>query len=1103
MKECTKKFLELQDDPRFCRLFEIIVENNDKIIAEYCEKDKIQQLTYREFATITEKIAARLQNWIGISQQGRFIGLHADNFPLWPACFWGILKAGYNPILLDFRCSADTLNHLLQSAQAVAIITQDPSICPSDILILRKEEILQGLDEPTIPINGKWGTHISFCTSGTTATSKVFVYDERSLLMNLASGWKGYEITPILMQPHAKILAFLPFYHIFGLLAVYLWPMLCGNTIVYLKDRSPVTFIETCQKHKVTDVYAVPIVWTNLANKIMAKVQEQAKWRQWMFKFLCSLSLLVQRISPYYGQIWVYRHWFAKIHQNLLGLDIRGCITGGAHISPNTLKILLSLGVPLTSGFGMTEAGAFCTETDLNISKRLNASLGPVFVGVEVKIAHNENHAAQSKQHHSPVGEILLRGPTLHTGRLEGGKILPPKRDADGWFATGDVGKYQDGSLYILGRCKDTIIKETGENVYPDELEDCFRGIPEVQEFCVLGVGATSDQEKTILIMHFGNKTPTPEILQNAITFIVQINQQLPIYKRLDQVLLSDKPLPITTTLKTQRQLLKKALQDHNWSYTALDFRSIAKTDSSDTQSKNNVTDQKRKIREEVQVLFGQVLGKPANSITENAHFIQELGGDSLKALELAMALEKKYNILVSDTMLMQCTNVVELSEAIWQQLQHPTVTSNTNTDATSSPSNTKCTPITRIEDSREYQNFARYLQMVGDRNPYFIRHDSVVRDTSQVDHREVINLASYNYLGISGHPEVILAAQEAIAKYGTSASGSRLLTGEKTLYRQLEQEIARWKHCEDALVLVSGHATNVTLVGNFCKENDLILYDVISHNSVEQGCRLSKSKSKAFPHNDVHSLAYILQQQRDYYEKILIVVEGAYSMDGDIAPIPEIVALKKRYGAFLMVDEAHSACVLGQTGRGVDEYFNLEPDDIDIRMGTLSKGLGSCGGYIAGKKNLIEYLRYNLPGFVFSVAITPGNAAAALKALEIIQKDHSMVQRLHANIELFIKEAHARNFDTCLAQNSAVIPILVGAEDAAFILSKKLQQRGVFVPPAIYPAVPKGQARLRFCVTSEHKPGQISYALEALQELAREEKIMLPHRHFSKIANA
>ena len=213
--------------------------------------------------------------------------------------------------------------------------------------------------------------------------------------------------------------------------------------------------------------------------------------------------------------------------------------------------------------------------------------------------------------------------------------------------------------------------------------------------------------------------------------------------------------------------------------------------------------------------------------------------------------------------------------------------------------------------------------------------------------------------------------------------------------------------------------------------------------------------------------------------------------MDGDIAPIPEFVRLKKKYGLFLMVDEAHSSCVIGEHGGGVDDYFHLQPDDIDIRMGTLSKGLGTCGGYLAGKKCLIEYLRYNEPGFVFSVGLSPVLAAASLKALEILKRDNSRVQRLHNNIATFMEEAKKHGFNTCLAGETAIIPILIGDDDTAFRLSVMMQQEGVVVPPAVYPAVPRNQARLRYCLTSEHKPEQIVFALDLLAKHMKEMNLL------------
>ncbi len=401
---------------------------------------------------------------------------------------------------------------------------------------------------------------------------------------------------------------------------------------------------------------------------------------------------------------------------------------------------------------------------------------------------------------------------------------------------------------------------------------------------------------------------------------------------------------------------------------------------------------------------------------------------------------------------------------------------------------------IERFEDTPEFQAYQeRYRELMAGGNPYFIIHDSPLTDTSLMDGKKVLNFGSYNYAGMSGRKEVSDAAIDAIRKYGTSASGSRLLAGEKSIDQELEREIAEWKHTEAALVLVGGHSTNVTFVGNFVGPGDLIVYDSLIHNSVAEGCRLSHATARPFPHNDYEALRRILSTRRDKFSKVLIAIEGVYSMDGDVAPVPEFVKVKKEFGCFLMVDEAHSTCVIGETGGGVDEYYHLDPKDIDIKMGTLSKGLGACGGYLAGSKNLIDYLRYQLPGFVFSVGIAPPLAAAALASIRLLRNDPSVMENMRRNVKCFMEEAKKYHFNTCLAGETAILPILVGDEEAAMTLSNAMREAGVFVPPAIYPAVPKGSARLRFCVTAAHKPEQIAEALAKLDACAKEHGIQLP----------
>lgn len=498
-----------------------------------------------------------------------------------------------------------------------------------------------------------------------------------------------------------------------------------------------------------------------------------------------------------------------------------------------------------------------------------------------------------------------------------------------------------------------------------------------------------------------------------------------------------------------------------------------------------NRTETTEKILSQVIEIIAETADVEPSAIDPDADLTKELDVDSLMFLEICLALEERFSIRIPQEDYTRCVTANECAKYVADALSG-NVEKKEETKA-------KVTPITRFEDTPEYAELQARIAAAGDNNPYFVCHDSPLTDTSVMNGKTVLNFGSYNYVGMSGRPETVKAAKDACDKYGTSASGSRLLGGEKPLHGELERAIAKWKHAESALVLVGGHSTNVTIVGNFCGKNDLIVYDALAHNSINEGCRLSDAESRPFPHNDYEALDRMLNSVRNDYEKVLIVIEGAYSMDGDVAPVPEFVRIKKKYGCFLMVDEAHSACVLGKTGGGVDEHFGLEGDDVDIKMGTLSKGLGTCGGYLAGKKCLIEYLRYSLPGFVFSVGMAPPLAAAALKAVELLQSEPKIIEDLHRNIRVFAEEARKRKLDICLAGETAILPVMIGKDEDAFALSMALGEMGVFVPPAVYPAVPKNKARLRFCVISEHKPEQIVYALDALEKAAQMLGITLP----------
>lgn len=367
--------------------------------------------------------------------------------------------------------------------------------------------------------------------------------------------------------------------------------------------------------------------------------------------------------------------------------------------------------------------------------------------------------------------------------------------------------------------------------------------------------------------------------------------------------------------------------------------------------------------------------------------------------------------------------------------------------------------------------------------NPYFRVIDEVAGATIKIGSRTFINYANYNYLGLSGDPRVSAAAIAAIERYGTSVSASRLVAGERPFHRALESEIADFLGVEDAVAFVSGHATNVTVIGHLFGRKDLVLHDSLIHNSVLQGCLLSGAKRITFPHNDWAALDRILASVRRDFEKVLIVVEGVYSMDGDIPDLPRFVEIRNRYKAILMVDEAHSLGVVGKTGRGLSEHFGVPATDVDIWMGTLSKALASCGGYVGGCQALVTYLRYTAPGFLFSVGLSPPDAASSLAALGIMRDEPQRVADLQARARLFLDSAKRAGLKTGRSQGSAVVPIVVGDSRRALLLSQRLFDHGIFALPIVHPAVPSSQARVRFFLTSLHTPDQIEFTIRTLTE--------------------
>ncbi|GHT10815.1 hypothetical protein FACS1894170_03580 [Planctomycetales bacterium] len=463
---------------------------------------------------------------------------------------------------------------------------------------------------------------------------------------------------------------------------------------------------------------------------------------------------------------------------------------------------------------------------------------------------------------------------------------------------------------------------------------------------------------------------------------------------------------------------------------------------------------------------------------------ITELGLDSLERMEILASLEDRFGGQFPESILPELYTAQQVLDAILIHLgtgprkttKHATVETESHTVVAEE--------YYRIGKFPEYLRLKAGLDMIKDTglNRFFDVHEGITNDRAVIGGKEYINFSNYNYVNTSGDEEVTKAAIDACEKYGTSVSASRLVSGNKPIHRELENAVSQFLGTEDTIVMVGGHATNEGVIGHLLNEKDMILFDALAHNSIVEGALLSGARRRPFPHNDWQAADWILKKHRHDYRRVLIAVEGVYSMDGDYPDLPKLIDIKKRNHCLLMVDEAHSIGVLGKTGRGIGEHFGVTRSDVDIWMCTLSKTFASCGGYISGSQELVEYLKYTAPNFVFSVGISPPNCAAALAAIRVLEREPQRVDRLRRNSELLLQLLKDAGFNTGTSRDSAVVPVILGNSMLALQLSKALFDRGVNVQPILHPAVEEKAARLRFFVTSAHTEEQIRYTVNALQ---------------------
>jgi 8-amino-7-oxononanoate synthase len=395
-----------------------------------------------------------------------------------------------------------------------------------------------------------------------------------------------------------------------------------------------------------------------------------------------------------------------------------------------------------------------------------------------------------------------------------------------------------------------------------------------------------------------------------------------------------------------------------------------------------------------------------------------------------------------------------------------------------------------RTHDRREQLEAARQ----GDLLPYFRVMDSAAGPVVEMEGRETVMLGSNNYLGLTGDERVKRAARDALERFGTGLTGSRLLNGTTPLHTELERELADWMETEDVIVFTTGYQANLGCIGTILEPGDTVICDSGDHASILDGCRLSGAKLRPYRHNRIDKLERMLERAAGDGGGVLVVVDGVFSMEGDVAPLPEIVEVCRRHGARLMVDEAHAVGVLGARGAGTCELFGLE-DSVDLRMGTFSKSLASCGGFIAGPTEVVEYLRFATRAFIFTASAVPAAVGAALGALRVIRSEGpELMARLLDNARylraglrrLGLRVVEPGTLPDGSEATTPVVPVVVGEDWQAVLLWKALFEAGVYTNVAIHPAVPPGGALLRTSVMATHERDHLDRALAVIGEVTR-----------------
>jgi len=959
------------------------------------------------------------------------------------------------------------------------------------------------------PVDGETLAFLQY-TSGSTGMPKGVMLSHENLLHNSLRIMQAFEIT----RSQSGVF-WLPSFHDMGLIGGILVPLYGGKFNVLMSPvaflQKPLRWLQAIAKYRASISGGPNFAYELCVRKTTPEQRAALDLSSWSLAFNGAEPVRAETMAAF-AEAFAVSGFRREAFYPCYGLaESTLMVTGGMKFEPPVVRNF----DPLSVDTGTVQV----RSADDPAARRLVGS-GRELDGQDVLIVD-----PQSREPLPPggVGEIWVSGPSVakgywnrpdETAETFGAMLALPSADAPSrmgrwrpnpgpYMRTGDLGFFDNGELFVTGRLKDLIIIR-GRNHYPQDLEHSVEGASSVVRPGSVAAFAVEidDRERVVIVAELERGKRDPAALRAAFE---TIRKRLATEHEVAAeaiVLVRPNSIPKTSSGKIQRHACRRQFLEESLAVIEQHIgwvESAAATSAADrpTPEAPRLARQRplgdtssghrpdRELPAEVvQTVFDHVrrIAKDrAGNLTLDTNIV-ELGLDSLERMEIVASLEETFGARFPEQVLPTIETCREVTEAILDHM--PT---EGRTQARAARAVAEIMPDAyKIEEFPEVRALEQNFAMVRDaglENPYFSVHEGKTTDRTMIGGRELISWASYNYLGMSGDPAVTAAAKEALDRFGTSVSASRLVSGEKTIHQELEQAFAEFVGTADAVTMVGGHATNETVIGHVVGPGDLVLHDAFAHNSLLQGAVLSGARRRPFPHNDFEAAETMLAQLRSQYRRVLVVIEGIYSMDGDYADLPKFIGLAKRHKSLLMVDEAHSLGVMGRTGRGIGEHYGVDPADVDIWMATLSKAFGSCGGLIAGSATLIRWLKYTVPGFVYSIGLPPPAAGAALGALQLLKQEPERVASLQANARLFLDLAAQAGLNTGQSGGSGVVPVILGNSINSLKLSRALFERGINVQPILYPAVEEQAARLRFFITAKHTPEQIRRTVAALRE--------------------